>query len=89
MPTGDTRWPLANPWGWWPETAGDAAGPCAPELWPALPIGTGPLGERLQRTLCSVGVMWHLWALPLGLDEGDSVWELGTGEWLQPFLDTS
>lgn len=63
--------------------------PCAAELWPALPTGTGPWGEQLQRTLCSVGTMWHLWALPLGLDEGDSSWELGSGQWLQPPLGTS
>lgn len=55
-------------------------------LWPALPTGTGPLGEQLQRTLHCVGMMWHLWALPLGLDEGDSSRELGTGQQLQPSL---
>lgn len=63
--------------------------PCAAELWPALPTGTGPWGEQLQRTLRSVGMMWHLWALPLDLDEGDSSWELGTGQHLQPPLGTS
>lgn len=81
MPTGDTRWLLTSPWGWWPGAAGDGAGPCAGELWPALATGTGPLG--------SVGMMWHLWALPLGLNEGGSSWELGTGQQLQPSLGTS
>lgn len=58
-------------------------------LWPALPTGTGPLGEQLQRTLRYVGMMWHLWALSLGFDERDSSWELGPGQRLQPSLRTS
>lgn len=46
-------------------------------LWPALPTGTGPLGEQLQRTLQCVGMMWHLWALMKVTAAGN--WALASG----------